>query len=301
MSIVQFIKNPQIWEIPNISFRSKISRTIFYRLATLSFVLIISIFLNYLMAQNGITDKQNMLYDFFNQNSRLYVFLSAVIIWPIVEELVFRSFLKPRLWIMYLRVIWIIYIVAKRYIYNLSLANDLHWFSDILSYVGKSEYVTYIYIWAVLFILCIVWLLYLITKYRLSIYNFVSKYFSIFFRLSCLIFGLVHITNFSEFVAPWYVYILMVIPQLTIAVFLWFVRTRFGLWYSMFYHILHNWFLSFAILYAKFSWVDIQNLWSDIGIQNPTFVMILFLWILSMIIFFVLWVINIVKIIKQQD
>ena len=301
MPIIQFLKFPSLWQDWDVNIYSKLSKTIFYRLATLSFTLMISIFLNYIMKQNGISETQNMLYSFFNQNSRLYLLLSVVFFWPMFEEFIFRSLLRPKLRIIYLRFIWFIYLISKKYIYNLFLSQHILWFFDLSNYLARSDYSLYIYLWVILFILCIIWLFYLIAKYRQFIYDFVFHYFTIFFRLSCLIFGLVHITNFSEFVAPRYIYILMVIPQFTIAIFLWFVRIRLGLWYSMFYHILHNWFLSFGILYAKYSWVDLAKIWPDIGIQNPTLVIVLFLWILSMMTFFILWIINIVKIIKQRD
>ncbi len=67
------------------------------------------------------------------------------------------------------------------------------------------------------------------------------KYFSLFFYLSCLLFGLGHVTNFHPLtvsvllLAP-----LLTLPQLFLGTVLGFVRMKYGIVYSILFHFLIN-------------------------------------------------------------
>lgn len=291
MPILQFLKNPNLFEDQDLSFKTKFFKTIFYRIATLAITILLSIFLNILMQHYGITDDQNMLYDFFNQNKRRYVLLTAVVLWPILEELVFRSLLRPNLWVIYIWLLWLIYLISHKFIANQINLHQLYSFRSFLPY---SIYI----LW---FILAIIWLFYLLRRFHIHIYFFIKKYFYLFFWFSCIVFGLVHIMNFDKFVAPRYVYMFMVLPQLTIAVFLAFVRTNFGLWYSIFYHMLHNAILSFMLVYVAYLWLDLTKISETNIFTNPEIAIVMLVRIFLLLILFVAWIRNIYIILIKKD
>ncbi len=61
--------------------------------------------------------------------------------------------------------------------------------------------------------------------------------FKYFFYVSCLIFALLHMTNFSEinYITP-----LLVLPQLGLGLILGFIRMRYGFFYGILFHALVN-------------------------------------------------------------
>ena len=291
MPILQFLKNPTFDHDKTFNIKNRFYKTIFYFLTSLSITLILSIFLNLLMSKYGIKEDQNLLYNLFGQNKRWYIFLMVVITWPILEEMIFRSILRPNIYILYIWITWVWYIFTKKLLPNFILSE---YFYNLQSYY-------YNYIYWILGILLIIWLLWLIFLVKWYIYYFCKKYFSLLFYLSAIIFGLVHISNFSKFVAPWYVYVLLILPQMMVGLFLWFVRVRFGLWFAILYHMLHNGILSFVLIYSLFLWINPTNI-SQINLSSNSQLSIgIIARSLVLMTMFVVWTKNIYTILSQKD
>lgn len=70
-----------------------------------------------------------------------------------------------------------------------------------------------------------------------------SRYFPQVFYGFTLAFALVHLSNFPNLCEIWLLAPLLISPQLSIGVFLGFIRVRFGLLWSMVFHALYNAFL----------------------------------------------------------
>ena len=64
--------------------------------------------------------------------------------------------------------------------------------------------------------------------------------FPIIFYLSCLLFGIVHIYNFPNADELMAVAPLLTFPQFFLGTILGFLRVRFGFWYNVLFHAIHN-------------------------------------------------------------
>lgn len=67
-----------------------------------------------------------------------------------------------------------------------------------------------------------------------------SSFFPIAFYLSCLLFGLVHLSNFEESASLIWWAPLLVAPQALMGLFLGFLRAKLGLRYAILMHMSHN-------------------------------------------------------------
>jgi hypothetical protein len=72
--------------------------------------------------------------------------------------------------------------------------------------------------------------------------NFVKKRSKLLFYLSCITFAAMHLSNYSE--VPKMIALLAQVPIFFGALVLGFIRVRFGLLYSMFFHIFYNTFMT---------------------------------------------------------
>ncbi len=79
--------------------------------------------------------------------------------------------------------------------------------------------------------------------------------FKYIFFLSVILFGAIHLTNFSDVMKHLWVAPLLVSPQLSLGIFTGFIRVRFGLIWSIALHALYNLILSMPLILA-----DLLNL-----------------------------------------
>ena len=80
-----------------------------------------------------------------------------------------------------------------------------------------------------------------------------SKYFKVAFYCSFILFGAVHITNFTSYKDFLWLAPLLVLPQTVAGIFLGFIRVKLGLGWSMLLHACHNGILFAPILFIKFT------------------------------------------------
>jgi membrane protease YdiL (CAAX protease family) len=78
-----------------------------------------------------------------------------------------------------------------------------------------------------------------------------KQYFKFVFWLSCLGFGLVHISNFELSPTVMWLTPLLILPQLVIGFFFAFIRVRLGVMWSIFLHAAYNFILSLPLLLLK--------------------------------------------------
>ena len=158
------------------------------------------------------------------------MFLLAVILAPLAEELIFRFPLK--------------YKIPLSILISLILSVGLGYYLSLQEW-GDSKYIFPF----VIFIVINYWLTRDandIPKVFGEIDNYqdkeeqIDKLFPVFFYLVALVFALIHIGNydssqFSSWMIPF-----IVIPQFVLALFLGFVRMRIGIWASIYMHALNN-------------------------------------------------------------
>ena len=82
-----------------------------------------------------------------------------------------------------------------------------------------------------------------------------KKAFKYAFYISVLLFGGIHLSNFSNFTQHIWMAPLLVSPQLGLGIFAGYIRIRFGLWWAMALHATYNLVLSIPVILA-----DLLNL-----------------------------------------
>lgn len=149
-------------------------------------------------------------------------FFLVVLVIPLLEELVFRLPLKLSNWRLHFPLLIIVLISFT-----------------IQLYVGFS----FLALWVVSMNLLIVK-----RFYRRMVNLWIKKRVAIFWTSSFL-FGAVHATNFDPSILPWYLYLVVFLPQLVGGVFIGIVRLRFGFWYGVLLHGYFNAVVSLLSLY----------------------------------------------------
>lgn len=156
-----------------------------------------------------------------------YTILFPLLYIPTIEELTFRLYLN----------------LKKRYIY---ISFFIFYFTFILPFFKISEYLNYqgIYLF-ICFILCS-----FILKCNINYFIlFFKKKYTLLFYISALVFGLVHIPNFSQSLpGELRIFsIIFILPQFFVGVFTAYLRIRLGLSWSILLHTCFN--LPSLILY----------------------------------------------------
>lgn len=84
---------------------------------------------------------------------------------------------------------------------------------------------------------------------HLSLDKIKSKYFAGYFYLSAIIFGLMHIFNYPIHYSIIFVYIIFILPQITLGLFVGNIRMRHGFIWGFFLHVLINITFAFPLLF----------------------------------------------------
>lgn len=225
---------------------------IFYALA-----IIIGWLLNIILSKFGITPNPNILQDFIVENNTRKVLMIVVLLWPLLEELIFRMPQKYHIWNLSILLGGICYIVFS-----------------LLSHYQLSDYLYVSQDFNILISIWIILLIWVIFRYMLWWWEdklswLWIKYSRWIIFISTLLFGLMHISNFGEWLDRRYLIWLMVIPQFI----LWYMLSyvRWSRWWTMWWiiHSLHNLVSFLPILLFK------QILWPDTNLlfDNPQKIM----------------------------
>jgi membrane protease YdiL (CAAX protease family) len=161
----------------------------------------------------------------FTKGSTLMI-LYGVFVGPILEEIIFRSWLK-----------W-----TKRNIYIL--------IATFLLFVGLSFFHhQFQQIYIMLFLLLLVVILTYLLK-NIKVEPFINNHFKYFYWGSSIVFGLVHASNFIGNI--WYLIgfsFILASPQIIGGFILGYIRMNNGLRYSILFHILVNSYLLLSLLH----------------------------------------------------
>lgn len=139
--------------------------------------------------------------------------ITAVILAPILEEAMFRLFLK-----------------FSRARFNISFF-----------LISISSFAISGVVGSVMMVLWLVFAIVLLDRrYYITIQYFWLKNRKVVFWGIVLLFGLVHLDNYDLNMIPWYLYLPTVSPQLIGGVFLGIVRIRFGFLWAILLHAAYN-------------------------------------------------------------
>ncbi|MDJ0708128.1 MAG: CPBP family intramembrane metalloprotease [Leptolyngbyaceae cyanobacterium MO_188.B28] len=208
----QFLRTPNLIEAPaSLSFnriRNHILRLYTpHLLATLLIAIVIS---------QVVTEADNILFeDILSELSAWLILFGAVVMAPVVEEIIFRLPLRP---------------IALSLSIPISIA--IIYLLDLFS-VNQA-------IPPVVGLMLLGFNIYLATRHpkvpRLQ--QLYTRFPRPIFYLSAILFGAIHIGNYDSRV--WALMPLLVLPQCVLGLFLGFVRVRYGFGWAIFAHALHN-------------------------------------------------------------
>ncbi|HQG72456.1 MAG: CPBP family glutamic-type intramembrane protease [Tenuifilum sp.] len=204
---IEFLKKPYI-----VNKQNKIDWKYFFTLLFSYYLILlpVGVFIKIINSIFNITQKQVNL-ELFPK------IVLALFIVPIIEELLFR----------------LILIINKR---NLIIFSSI---TLILSTYNllKSNY----YFSIILFTLSILAVLFLSRSFEIR--SIITKYYSIYFYAIAIIFGLMHFKNYNGIDGFLYLWIpFLVFPQILMGAFFGYIRIKFGIIYSIIFHMIINLF-----------------------------------------------------------
>ncbi len=181
---------------------------------------------------------------FVNNLPAWKVIVYAVLIGPLVEELVFRLPLKISKGSLAYGLAFLgIFLFNIFFLANYDLPVWLFDYADwrgILSYGLVASAIALVFL-----------AFFQIKGVFQSVQTLLNKYYRVWFYLFLVAFGLVHILNFSELSTIWFIAPLLVLPQLSTSLFLGFIRLKMGFQWSYIAHLVNNGFAIGLILVTK--------------------------------------------------
>lgn len=237
------------------------TRSLFYCL-----VIVYTLWISYIFP-NLLNELQPVkLQEFVFGEHSILVFVLAVLLWPLMEELLFRAWMRRWWWNVSRALGAFIFAFVKYLTYDFiqSLNIDSQF---IISCIGYGMYV-----------ICVILSFHLSKPFFPRISRLYSRYWMFIFWLLTLIFWLVHLSNYniSEW---WYMLLFLIVPQILLWVMLWFVRMKRGLWFAIMLHMFHNAVQIIPLLILKkISWTSdvltyVPNLSANTVYTNPRMLM----------------------------
>lgn len=193
----------------------------FLRLFLITLILVIP----FSIVANFITKEFNLKNEEFNLSISFLLFIMAVILAPIYEEIIFRSLLK------FEKINIILFIIT----------------TPILIVVTAIHVIVSAVILLSILLLSVISLLLIYKRNKIEL--FLSSNFKYFFYGVALTFGLTHTSNFA---GNFYLILLfsplLVGPQIVLGLILGYVRMKHGLVYSIIFHMLVNFVFMISLL-----------------------------------------------------
>ena len=90
---------------------------------------------------------------------------------------------------------------------------------------------------------------------------FFAKYLALLVFGSSIVFGAVHITNYP--ISAWMAAPILVLPQTTLGVLLAYVRLKFGYWWAVLTHGLHNLLITSPLMFVAFGSEQLKQKFLD--------------------------------------
>lgn len=172
------------------------------------------------------------------QQDFIAFFLLVTIIWPVIEETVFRLWMRPKYLYLWISIATIIaYMIG--WVYELILRQTLTiWGWIIFLWIITSKYIKY-------------------NDHRAE--RFMARHWMKIYILQSLLFGLLHISNY-QVLQPIWLGILMVVPQIVLGTMLGFERVYWWRGSNVLHHIFHNFFLFSPFILFYFAWYNMEML-----------------------------------------
>ncbi len=227
--IFNYIKNP----VPYIKSKEKLGGKIKFILISSLIVLILNVLfalISMLLRFYGIIDAVNNIHEMKIDENILFM----IILGPLLEEVSFRLYLNWKIpFIITSSTLIGLGFFCKEYLHTGILSPD-NWTNKILFIVGS------VFLFS---ILCF--------AFKTEIEKFGMKFFKFIFYFSILLFGFLHIQNYTVNVNPKTILLipLLIMPQLLGGLNSAYIRIKYGILWSYFAHALLN---SVAVMFIYF-------------------------------------------------
>lgn len=210
----------QFLAYPRITFRRGRPEKLSHLLVLFLIVFVCEIIIaGVLFSMIGVEEENHKLTRLMDEMSYWHIFILAVIIAPVTEEMIFRYYLtKPLVFISLVFALLIggfSYMCVSGLLVLYAAVPLLVLVISLAFYTLRSEPV------------------------RKELVRSFVRYFPYIVYFSAAIFGFVHIFNFDD-AMPWYYTPILVFPQFVIGLFLAYVRVRNGIASSMLIHAVNN-------------------------------------------------------------
>ncbi len=143
---------------------------------------------------------------------------------PLIEETTFRLSLKFRPFYIAVSIFFVTRIITVYVMKQFFSSNNINMYSWMIPVVAGG----------------LVYFIMRSNDIKERVSRFYQKYFSLLFYFFTLLFGLVHITNYSKVENILLIVLLLGIPQFIVGLVLGFVRIKHGFWYGVLLHSVYN-------------------------------------------------------------
>jgi len=237
-SLLDYVKKPNYNILPtNKPFFKKLGDIIKYWSLGIVLAFFIAILSSAFLNNIGADDSQNILQDFFKNNSILAIILIVFFVGPIIEELTFRLGLRYSPFNFAYAFVFVLFLLSE------FLIASSENFEQIIDKTIDFFGIFYFFIVLLLVLVSLGFLLgFILSKITISkkISKFYQNNFPLIFYSSTILFASVHFFNFANFKELYLVLPFLVAPQLLLGFILAYIRMRYGLRWSIFYHFFHN-------------------------------------------------------------
>jgi len=204
----------------------------------------------------GLNDLPHAIEDMVENSSKLMLLVSLVVVAPLVEELLFRFPLRYRRGTLFILLsvcsIFVYYLTAY-YLPDTILENvpQDQQTEEAFAALGETN-LTAMTLTSLFFIFGLI--LILILGASKNWLNNVGKTldlnFGYFFFITAMLFGYVHIMNFTGGGIQWFHVPFLIIPQFVMGLFFGFTRLKFGMWSNIFLHAVNNLLPGLVLIFA---------------------------------------------------
>ena len=174
----------------------------------------------------------NKIFEVYGEYSVFFVILLISVIGPFLEELSYRLLLtNKKTWFL----IGLFFFVS----FNLQIVVDL----------VSNENLSLLIFLAGIFVTFLLTILAFFLVSKEQVLNWVNTYFNYFFYTISLIFGLVHLSNYSNLQQVLLLMPILVLPQLFVTFIFGYVRVKFAsFWWAFAMHACYNFITSISLL-----------------------------------------------------
>lgn len=216
--LLNFLKKPTANELQPLSTAQKIHKTLLLLSWSFVVVLLIGLTLTVIISLSGFQGT-NLIDSLLEEDNLLITIVLATIIAPALEETIFRLSLKPNTNYLALTLATLTILILSRIqqtIPLLILTATIPLFAALYAQTLRQ------------------------TQAQTFITKVYTNHFRIIFYSSAILFGLVHMLNYTDIQSGGAILPLLIIPQTIIGIILGYTRLQYGFKYGILLHGLYN-------------------------------------------------------------